>query len=493
MNLGTIFVSIAGSTNGTRPLWIGIGLLITMTAIIPSSIIIICLTRRKGSFRAVIAMAFRQKNSQHVDNVETFMMDYHSLTPKRPLKSTLPPYHHCLTNRHRGVGFPASQTPRRRRATLPPLPTCRSFGRSASNLISYPASCKDSIEVPVRQSALEQIINNPTVTQLQGGLNQGFGLEWKHKKTRKFSRREKRPTNGQYPTPQPLLIPPPMHPLTTTTSFLLTLLFLPSTSTTSSPSNDSNNLSNCSQTFSCGTLKNVTYPFTGGLRPSHCGPPEFGLTCDADSVTILKANSLSYRVTHLNHTSQTLRLSRSDFHDNSPCTLEHTNNTLNNSIFLIDPTLETLSLLYNCDNNSISSSGLTNNRFSCDIYGDTEEGFYVINSNPYNLYSTRWRKIECKTSIQVPILPSNGSSLGEVLKEGFDVSYVDPYSADCTRCYKKYPAGYCGFDAQLGKPICICNDQLCPGKQKSLVFMSLVKLTGEIDERRFLSNYIMLH
>uniref|UniRef100_A0A6N2KA35 non-specific serine/threonine protein kinase n=1 Tax=Salix viminalis TaxID=40686 RepID=A0A6N2KA35_SALVM len=139
----------------------------------------------------------------------------------------------------------------------------------------------------------------------------------------------------------------------------------------------------------------------------------------------------------------------------------------NNSIFLIDPTLETLSLLYNCDNNSISSSGLTNNRFSCDIYGDTEEGFYVINSNPYNLYSTRWRKIECKTSIQVPILPSNGSSLGEVLKEGFDVSYVDPYSADCTRCYKKHPGGYCGFDAQLGKPICICSDQLCPGFSRS--------------------------
>ena len=66
------------------------------------------------------------------------------------------------------------------------------FGSSASNLISYPASCKDSIEVPVRQSALEQIINNLTVTQLQGGLNQGFGLEWKHKKTRKFSRREKK-------------------------------------------------------------------------------------------------------------------------------------------------------------------------------------------------------------------------------------------------------------------------------------------------------------
>ncbi|KAJ6735017.1 WALL ASSOCIATED KINASE-LIKE PROTEIN [Salix purpurea] len=140
---------------------------------------------------------------------------------------------------------------------------------------------------------------------------------------------------------------------------------------------------------------------------------------------------------------------------------------------------------------------LKNFRFSCDIHGETEEGFYVI-YNPYFGYSYL-STIECKTSIQVPVLLSqaqqllgNASLVGEVLKEGFDVRYIDPYSADCTRCYKKHPGGYCGFDAQLGKPICICNDRLCPGKQKSLVFMSLVNLTGEIDERRFLSNYILL-
>ncbi|KAJ6371027.1 hypothetical protein OIU77_001520 [Salix suchowensis] len=57
------------STNGTRPLWIGIGSAVASAMIITSSIIIICLTRRKGSFRAVIAMAFTLKNSQHVDEL----------------------------------------------------------------------------------------------------------------------------------------------------------------------------------------------------------------------------------------------------------------------------------------------------------------------------------------------------------------------------------------------------------------------------------------
>ena len=54
-----------------------------MAAIIIFSIIIICLTRRKGSFSAVIAKIIRPKSSQHDDSVETFMMDYHSITPKR--------------------------------------------------------------------------------------------------------------------------------------------------------------------------------------------------------------------------------------------------------------------------------------------------------------------------------------------------------------------------------------------------------------------------
>ncbi|RQP02197.2 hypothetical protein POPTR_017G117120v4 [Populus trichocarpa] len=64
-------------------LHIAVGISAAVAAIIIFSIIIICLTRRKGSFSAVIAKIIRPKNSQHVDSVETFMMDYHSLTPKR--------------------------------------------------------------------------------------------------------------------------------------------------------------------------------------------------------------------------------------------------------------------------------------------------------------------------------------------------------------------------------------------------------------------------
>ncbi|KAJ6861330.1 hypothetical protein NC651_037421 [Populus alba x Populus x berolinensis] len=266
-----------------------------------------------------------------------------------------------------------------------------------------------------------------------------------------------------------------MHPLTTTSSFLLTL-FLSLHLTTSIPSNGISNLTNCNQNFSCGNLTNVTYPFTGGLRPSNCGPPEFGLTCENESVTILKANSLSYRVTILDQTSQTLRLSRSDLDDDSPCTRQFTNVTLDDRIFSLGSS-HGLYLFYGCKkiNDSVMGSDQPpkTSRFSCDNDGVPEEGFFSI-LYPYGTEYSFPYTFECQTNIQVPILETqaqqlldNGSLVGEVLKEGFDVSYSNPYSVNCTECYKKHPGGYCGFDTQLGKPICICNDKLCPGFSRS--------------------------
>ena len=133
------------------------------------------------------------------------------------------------------------------------------------------------------------------------------------------------------------------------TSFLSTLLsFLHLTA--SSPSNYMINLSNCNQNFSCGALiTDITYPFTGGQRPPHCGPPEFRLKCDGDSVTTLTANSLTYRVTQVNQTSQTLRLSRSDFYDEyHPCTYQSTSTTFDNGSFSLVYHNENLTFFYGC-------------------------------------------------------------------------------------------------------------------------------------------------
>ncbi|XP_061978045.1 LEAF RUST 10 DISEASE-RESISTANCE LOCUS RECEPTOR-LIKE PROTEIN KINASE-like 2.4 [Populus nigra] len=242
-----------------------------------------------------------------------------------------------------------------------------------------------------------------------------------------------------------------MHPLSTAaaTSFLSTLLLFLHLTTSFSMSN----LSNFNQTFSCGALTDIT----GGQRPPYCGPPEFRLTGDGDKVTTLIVKSLPYRVTRVDQTSQTLRLSRLDFYDDLPCTHLSNSTTFDNGIFSLVSNNETLSLFYGCKN--IGDYVEEKFKFFCGMPGDLEEGFFRVGDHP----SVDW----CRTSFQVPFLRSRaqqlqaeGSSLlVEVLKEGFDVSYRNPYGADCQKCYQ-HSGRQCGFD---DKPICICNDQLCPG------------------------------
>ncbi|KAJ6738614.1 hypothetical protein OIU74_003555 [Salix koriyanagi] len=247
-----------------------------------------------------------------------------------------------------------------------------------------------------------------------------------------------------------------MHPLSTasTTSFLFTLLLFFHL-TASFPSNDASYLPNCNQIFSCGDLTNITNPITGAERPSYCGPPEFHLECSKDLVTTLTANPLPYRVTQVNQTRHTLRLSLVGLYNDSQCIYPFSTTTFDDC-----PNHETLSLFCGCKN--LRDSVIENTKFSCPGQGYSEEGFFKIGDPGPGPGP------QCRTSFQVPFLRSRapelqakGSSLlVDVLKEGFDVSYSNSYSDDYQKCYKP-SGGQSGFD---DKPICICNDQLCPEK-----------------------------
>ncbi|KAJ6707476.1 RUST RESISTANCE KINASE LR10-RELATED [Salix viminalis] len=222
-----------------------------------------------------------------------------------------------------------------------------------------------------------------------------------------------------------------MHPLSTAsaTSFLFTLLLFFHL-TASCPSNGARDLSNCNQNFSCGKLTNITYPFTDGERPSHCGPPEFHLEC-YHNLTFLTANLVPYRVTQVNQTIQTLRLSIFlNLYDDSPCIHDPFNTTtFDNSSFSLVPNHSTVSLFYGCEN--LGDSVMPNHKFPCRWPGYSEQGFFMIGDPGPGPGP------QCRTSFQVPILRSReqqlrdeGSSLlVEVLKEGFDVSYSNarPY------------------------------------------------------------------
>ncbi|KAI3432995.1 uncharacterized protein J3R85_007429 [Psidium guajava] len=221
--------------------------------------------------------------------------------------------------------------------------------------------------------------------------------------------------------------------------------------TVSSPSSD-NSLSNCNRTFSCGPLVNVSYPFTGGDRPAHCGLPEFRLSCVGDSPE-LTANSLTYRVLALEQARRSLTLSRTDLYNNT-CLQQYANATLNSTIFAFARDNEDLTLTYGC---STLMTLKPANLFNCEINGTETDNYYLIGAVPTDPILN---VSKCNVTVTVPIrqsavsmLTADRSKLREALMEGFDVNYTIPYEDQCLICGGI--GGECGFDSDLGRPICI--------------------------------------
>ncbi|PIN03330.1 hypothetical protein CDL12_24147 [Handroanthus impetiginosus] len=222
---------------------------------------------------------------------------------------------------------------------------------------------------------------------------------------------------------------------------------------------------NCNRTFSCGTITNVSYPFIGGDRPSHCGLPDFALTCRNNTTTELSDGSLTYRVLQLDQTQKTLILSRSDLY-NDTCPSEFHNTTLNSTLFSFDGRRnEVLNLFYGC--NSTAMNMTPHNLFSCNSSDfNFTDAYYLTGPVPRDPIL---RILYCSVGITVPIprtvgnrltAPGSQLRLGEALMEGFSVNYSVPYERLCIECGRL--GGQCGFDSVLGQPVCICGDIPCP-------------------------------
>ncbi|KAG5535333.1 hypothetical protein RHGRI_023189 [Rhododendron griersonianum] len=247
---------------------------------------------------------------------------------------------------------------------------------------------------------------------------------------------------------------------TTTTSSTSTASTTPSATTTTFP--------NCTTTFSCGPLHNLTYPFTSPPRPSHCGPPQFRLTCTQTHAE-LTADSLTYRVLALSQTHQTLTLSRSDL-STTTCPTSFFNTTLDPTFFQPGTGNKDLTLAYGCSSLPHYSNYTPYNLFSCVLSGvnisnNSSDAFYLVGPLPIDPILGIITK--CVVIVTVPVsgdaarrLTGNETTLGGALKEGFNVSYSDPYASHCENC--TLIGGLCGFDDSLGEPICICDDRRCP-------------------------------
>lgn len=261
------------------------------------------------------------------------------------------------------------------------------------------------------------------------------------------------------PHPQPSF---PMHPIPLL-PLLLFILFLNHTAPFPLPNSTAFFLG-CNQTISCGSIKNLSYPFTGGPRPARCGPPGFNLTCSNNNTTLeLVTNSLSYRVIKLDSRAQTMTLSRSDLYNNNPtpCMPKFINTNLDSTIFTpTNSDNQNLTFFYGC-RPLINSSYKPPNLLSC--INNSTVAYYIVGPVPIDPV---FKVIECNNaSVTVPILSSavdelvrNRSLLGEVLMEGFNVNYSVPQRDECAKCVDE-SGGVCGWLS--GRAVCICDDRVC--------------------------------
>ncbi|KAK6927923.1 Protein kinase domain [Dillenia turbinata] len=216
----------------------------------------------------------------------------------------------------------------------------------------------------------------------------------------------------------------------------------------------------CALQYNCGSIQNITYPFTGSNRPVYCGPPEFQLNCRSDSMTEITVNSQNYRVLNIDQKQNKLTLARSDYYNNV-CPHEYTNTTLNSAVFTFPTNLEKLTIFYGCS--SVETLIKPINQLLCNVSGVSTTAYYFIGPVPSDPIL---HIIECDVSVEVPVfktvtlsLALSSISLEDALMQGFDVVYKNPYDGACSKCLNF--GGECGFDSNLNEPICICGDKLC--------------------------------
>jgi len=71
--------------------------------------------------------------------------------------------------------------------------------------------------------------------------------------------------------------------------------------------------------YNCGNLTNISYPFWGKNRPSHCGAGHhFYLNCHENNVTTILISSQNFTVLEINTTTHTMKLKRTDLQNLCP-------------------------------------------------------------------------------------------------------------------------------------------------------------------------------
>ncbi|KAG4168926.1 hypothetical protein ERO13_A12G054600v2 [Gossypium hirsutum] len=261
------------------------------------------------------------------------------------------------------------------------------------------------------------------------------------------------------------MMPPPW--------FISILTMILSLAPKSMSANDEN-ASSCSARIHCGDIQYIGYPFWGLDRPESCGYPGFRLNCNDDNpeISIMAA---TYRVLHIDTSSQLLQVARMDYTE-SICPTYLLNSSFYSTPFAYnrESTLD-IWLFYGCQpltdvqNNSTSTHRISS-QFECTINETNIIGYYLTRNVSETSFDTVIRNTlgSCNYSVSIPVMSSEVPSLEEIrnldiLEEALSLGFELRWYANDSMCKScEDSGGQCGHDLITAEFICYCSDESYP-------------------------------
>jgi hypothetical protein len=200
------------------------------------------------------------------------------------------------------------------------------------------------------------------------------------------------------------------------------------------------NYSSCrdiNNSYNCGNISNISYPFWGQNRPFYCGAGHpFYLNCHNNNITTILLSSQNFTVLEINTKKYIIKLKRTDI-DQNLCSPKFNDSDLFPPLFQYPPSVKNITIYYNCtstaQNLHINSLCGSQNLAFCHVGSDDE------NKSMLESYELR----NCKRHIQVQVgadFPIENDYYGyierDVLESGLDKGFEVNYSVkeECLRC-----------------------------------------------------------
>ncbi|CAL9239666.1 unnamed protein product [Arabidopsis halleri] len=219
----------------------------------------------------------------------------------------------------------------------------------------------------------------------------------------------------------------------------------------------------CSEGFSCGSQRNLYYPFWKTGRED-CGHPNFKLNCSGGFAE-LNIASVKYRILEADYST---RLARSDYIAD-PCPPNPLNAPfIENVLPVVQFTADTelLTLFYGC---RFNLSGIPANIYVGELGCDGGRSYYVTRNLSSPLLDTsrgllnNFREM-CKRNVSVP---ASGPALNDLqkspnpdnLKMALEQGFTLEVNSDCRRCLGS--VGACGYNQTSSEFVCYCKDGKC--------------------------------